>query len=179
VPTPQGKLFEAACRFIQEINQLCEEVPANGTMQDPRVLEEARWRTPIGSKEWNDVGTARRATELSHKVYDDVLRRIEMKRDPNIPPEQALLMQSFPIETRAGLSCMNFMKEMFNRRPLRTKNGYVGLGPVGMLPNDVVCIVLGAQVPYVLRPYEASRYQLVGRVLTLSLDYLYSSISNT
>jgi hypothetical protein len=57
---------------------------------------------------------------------------------------------------------MNFIKEMFNRRPLRTKNGYVGLGPVSMLPNNVVCIVQGAQVPYVLRPCGASRYQLVG-----------------
>jgi Heterokaryon incompatibility protein (HET) len=165
----------AAYRFIQEINLLCDEVSTNGTRQDPRILEETRWRTPIGDKEWNDNWTAQRATELSCKVYEELLRRIEMRSALDRPPEQwlrwflhifttpfLLPKLGFPLETKAGMSYFNFMKEMYNRRPLRTKDGYVGLGPVGMLPNDMVCIILGAQVPYVLRPCEAGWYQLVG-----------------
>lgn len=157
-----GKLFEAASTFIQEINQFLDEVPVSGAGagMDSNVLEEARWRTPIGDKEWNRAGAAQRATESSCKIYEEVLRRIEAQRDLSITPKQRLLMQNFPIETGAGLSFMNFMKEMYNRRPFRTKNGYVGLGPVGMLPNDVVCIVFGAQVPYILRLYKSSQYQL-------------------
>lgn len=196
---PEGDFFEAACQFIQEINLFCNETPRNETKQSPKALEEARWRTPIGDKEWNDVGTAQRATESSREVYEEVLRRMNLQKFPNTGPERVQSMQfltnvgpflnsswfltiaivlyaysclspllsarakkNFPIETRPGLSYMNFMKEMYNRRPFRTKNGYVGLGPVEMISNDVLCIVFGAQVPYVLRPCGGSRYQLVG-----------------
>jgi hypothetical protein len=155
-----GKLFEAASKFIQEINQFLDEVSTSGAGMDSNVLEEARWRTPIGDKEWSQFGTAQRATESSRKIYEEVLRRIETQKDLSITPEQRLLMQSFPVETGGGMSYQNFIKEMYNRRPFRTKNGYVGLGPIGMLPSDVVCIVFGAQVPYILRLYKSSQYEL-------------------
>jgi len=62
VTPPNRQLFQAACGFILEINLLCDEVPTNGRGEDPRALEEARWRTPIGDKGWNNVRTARRVT---------------------------------------------------------------------------------------------------------------------
>jgi hypothetical protein len=51
---------------------------------------------------------------------------------------------------------------MHNKRPYRSKQGYVGLGPADMLLNDILCIFMGAQVPYLLRPVESRLYQLVG-----------------
>jgi hypothetical protein len=37
--------------FIQELNLFFDEALRNGTALDPSVIEEARWRTPIGDKE--------------------------------------------------------------------------------------------------------------------------------
>jgi hypothetical protein len=122
VSPPKGKLFEAASLFIWEINLVLDEASTNGTKKDHNVLAEARWRTPIGDEEWNEGGTAQRATESSRKIYEEVLRRIEMQKDPGIPAQQLLSMQNFLVET---------------------KNGYVGLGPVEMVPSDVACIFLG------------------------------------
>ena len=68
----------------------------------------------------------------------------------------------FPIDKRAGHSYMTFMNQMYGRRPFRTQNGYVGLGPAHMMKGDIVCLILGARVPYVLRPDGNSRHQLVG-----------------
>ena len=43
------------------------------------------------------------------------------------------------------------MYEMRNKRPYMSKEGYVGMGPVTTAPGDVVVVLIGARVPYVLR----------------------------
>ncbi|KAF5584001.1 heterokaryon incompatibility protein [Fusarium pseudocircinatum] len=43
-----------------------------------------------------------------------------------------------------------------------TENGYIGLGPRSVIPGDVICILPGAPVPYILRPAGESTYQLIG-----------------
>jgi hypothetical protein len=157
---------EYTSQFLTEIDQLCNEASHlhNEIFQDHQVLDEARWRTPIGDKEHTDRSTARRATSLSHKGYQDVLGRIEMRRSiPTLSLDQMVpLLERFFLTSEEEMSYRNYMKEMSNRRPFRSKKGYVGLGPVLMRPGDLVCIILGAQVPYVLRPCESHRYQLVG-----------------
>jgi hypothetical protein len=43
-----------------------------------------------------------------------------------------------------------------------SRSGYMGLCPPGTREGDLVCVVLGCDMPLVLRPYEEG-YQLVGR----------------
>jgi hypothetical protein len=157
-------------RFLTEIDQFCNEA-SHLDYQDPGALSEARWRTAIGDKEATDRGTTFRATSLSRKGYEDVLSRLETRRmnraiqmlsQDQIDPDRLPVLGKFSPIGKGERSYRNYMGRMSNRRPLRSKNGYVGLGPVHTLPNDVVCIVLGAQAPYILRPSEADRYQLVG-----------------
>ena len=196
--------------FIQELNLFFDDALSKGTALDPSVIEEARWRTPIGDKEWEDeVASARRATNQSREAHLEVCRRIEVQKSTAVPRKKhtqkrrfvllrvlwfllrvlgylfwALLRFLFkrlyrlvvvpqvpsekdnsfvfPIDTGAGVSYMNFMQQMYGRRPFRTRNGYVGLGPATMAEGDTVCIILGAQVPYVLRPEGKGQYQLIG-----------------
>ena len=54
------------------------------------------------------------------------------------------------------------MGDMQNRRPFMSKQGYVGLGPASMRQRDVICVLFGAQVPYVLRDIEDGEYNFVG-----------------
>jgi hypothetical protein len=157
---------ESRNKFLADIDQFCDEASCmgNGAYPDPRILEEARWRTPIGDKELNDEGTPRRATEQSCDARQDVLRRIEMWRgifSPSAPPLSNSLGGRQPYKKRES-SYYYFMNSMSKRRPFRSRKGYVGLGPAQMLPNDVVCIFLGSQVPYILRPYGSQGYQFVG-----------------
>ena len=42
-------------------------------------------------------------------------------------------------------------------KPFITKTGYIGLGPISMQPNDIVCIFLGARVPHILRRRQDGR----------------------
>ena len=48
------------------------------------------------------------------------------------------------------------------RRLFYSKKGYFGLGPAVMQPGDIVCVLFGTQVPFILRRKD-SCYQLVGQ----------------
>jgi len=48
-----------------------------------------------------------------------------------------------------------------NRRVFTTYKGYLGLGPCDMRAGDVVCILFGGRVPYVLRDM-GSHWQFIG-----------------
>lgn len=55
----------------------------------------------------------------------------------------------------------SFQQATTNRRFFITREGYMGLGPRNIEPGDVVCILLGAQVPFVLRAVDDG-YMLLG-----------------
>jgi hypothetical protein len=160
--------YTAAGQLLAEIDQFCNEASnlSNDTYHDPRVLDEARWRTAIGDKEHTEGGVSvpQRATQSSREGHKEMLRRIELlKTAPNVPPDQRrAFLKSFSSYSIKETSYMSRMIVMHNRLPCRSKQGYVGLGPANMLPNDIICILMGAQVPYVLRPVESHRYRLVG-----------------
>ncbi|KAL4725737.1 Folylpolyglutamate synthetase [Fusarium chlamydosporum] len=50
------------------------------------------------------------------------------------------------------------------RRPFSTENGHIGIGPDDMELGDLLYILIGAQVPYTLRPNTHGRLHLVGEV---------------
>ncbi|OCL11408.1 hypothetical protein AOQ84DRAFT_269871, partial [Glonium stellatum] len=48
------------------------------------------------------------------------------------------------------------------RRVLYTKMGYMGIGPAACEIGDIVCVLFGGQVLYVLRPRNNGKYEFVG-----------------
>jgi hypothetical protein len=47
-------------------------------------------------------------------------------------------------------------------RAFTTKQGYLGLGPLTCEEDDHIFILVGANVPFILRKGEEHRFQLVG-----------------
>lgn len=43
-----------------------------------------------------------------------------------------------------------------------TKNGYIMMGPRGCQPGDIVCVLLGSNLPTVLRPTDNEEYEIKG-----------------
>jgi hypothetical protein len=59
-----------------------------------------------------------------------------------------------------------------NRRFFVTKTGYWGLGPATMQEGDVCAVLLGADVPFLLRPVAEERsFQLVGQLYVFGAMY--------
>jgi hypothetical protein len=63
---------------------------------------------------------------------------------------------SFSVSAYRGL-----MGDQFKRRPFISTRGYVGLTPCHSEPGDIICILYGCVVPFVLRRNGAG-YQLIG-----------------
>jgi hypothetical protein len=51
---------------------------------------------------------------------------------------------------------------MVLRRLFLSSRGHIGLGPEIIMPGDVCCIISGANVPYIVRPFRPSTYLLIG-----------------
>jgi hypothetical protein len=49
-----------------------------------------------------------------------------------------------------------------SRRVFATKHTYIGLGPLEIEKGDKICIFLGFNTPFIIRPYKAGGYILVG-----------------
>jgi hypothetical protein len=60
------------------------------------------------------------------------------------------------------MSYMTMMDDQNNRRPFLSVKGYLGLGPAGLEPGDIICILFGAKVPYFLRSRVNGGFTLVG-----------------
>jgi hypothetical protein len=54
------------------------------------------------------------------------------------------------------------MEYLHNRKPFISSEEYVGLTPAHSRPGDIVCIIFGVTVPFVLRDVGKGEYQLIG-----------------
>ena len=54
------------------------------------------------------------------------------------------------------------LRWMTERAFIITDRGFIGLGPSYTQPGDIVCVLRGGNVPFVLRPLEGDYYQFVG-----------------
>ena len=57
---------------------------------------------------------------------------------------------------------MSSMLSMGGKRPFRTREGYVGLGPVATRVGDLVVVFAGAGIPHVIRPRGRDRFEFLG-----------------
>jgi hypothetical protein len=54
------------------------------------------------------------------------------------------------------------MQELKEKRPFLSEYGYVGLGPSYMRPGDVIVVLNGANVPFIIRPADEGKYRFMG-----------------
>lgn len=130
-------------------------------------LREAYWRTLIGDR----TLTARPAPAAFAENFDrwqEVMRLVSSipEINPIAPPDFMQKYQGASAFMHAARRCF------FGRRFCITNKGYIGLVPPYACERDIVCAVLGAQTPLVLRPTDDvagtgqdrrnSKYRLVG-----------------
>jgi hypothetical protein len=151
--------WKAASTFLSEIEDLCKRSSdVHGEVSGKAFLwEDAVWRIPIADQEIAYGGSHCRATNLSHQGYKVVKKAI------NSP-------QSFRGEPDLGTkSYMCIMTSLHSKSHFLSTKGYVGLGPAHLRKGDVICILHGAHVPFILRKSEGESYQLVGEAFVYGI----------
>ena len=143
----QNRMFTQSYTWWPLAKERTPEVTAHG---ERRI--DAFWRTLI-----TDMGlTRRKATpEKEGNQFRIWMRKINYSA---FEPEDLVVSAGKHqwLEFTAA-----FQQATTNRRFFVTREGHMGLGPRDMEPGDVVCILLGAQVPFVLRAVN-NHYVLLG-----------------
>ena len=146
--------YDAAATLFSEVRAFVQESHNLGFW--PRCTdfqrEEAIWRIPIADQEQDtSIGRNRRATALSRQGFNDVTRGIEFEAEEREKWSEG------------KSSYINMMGYLHNRRPFLSKKGYVGLGPGGLREGDLIYVLLGAYVPFILRASQDSvDHELIG-----------------
>lgn len=103
---------------------------------------EARWRLPIADKEAHpSSGIWRRATNQSRREYELIGNKDEEVQH---------------------LGYASMMCRTFDARPFLAEEGLVGLCPMEAEAGDLVVVLFGGNVPFILRKREESGYEVVG-----------------
>jgi hypothetical protein len=78
----------------------------------------------------------------------------------------SVVLPDVPVQQRCAAFQEDFIAAIEASLQFRTlfvtQTGYIGLGPVTMEPNDVVCVLLGCSVPVVIRMEAPNRHVLIG-----------------
>jgi hypothetical protein len=156
-----------AKRYLEEILRL--SFLRKTLYKDFKELISGVARTATAEIGYNDVG---RWARIGNQRYQTAVSLLMIRA--NSPSE----MGSFDSELlklrkrdgirpiidgrSAALYCGEIVAKAFKRRPFVTTKGYLGLGPDDIKAGDVIALVMGSQVPFVLREVVDGKYQIVG-----------------
>ncbi|KAK0128770.1 hypothetical protein ONS95_000721 [Cadophora gregata] len=137
----------------------CGRVAAGSTASydPPQTLEEAIWRTMICN-----------TTIDSETVPSSYAQKFNTFKFFMRAAQYPALMAIIPADQRevryreANEFQIVLDRWIHGRVFCRTKNGYLGMLPVGSRPGDEICGILRAKTPYVIRKKSNGCYQLIG-----------------
>lgn len=155
----QGELplnFTACRAYFDSIESLCWTAQTKRTAAPGCVVvadwKEAIWRIPSGDKEI--AGSHTRGTEAMHRDFKAVRAYLKTIVPGDDNKDYVEMRNTFARYIMA-------LERQHNRKPFVSSMGYVGLVPAQSRKGDVVCIVEGANMPFVFRR-DGKLYRLVG-----------------
>jgi Heterokaryon incompatibility protein (HET) len=143
--------------FITDIQSFCDQSDrlAQSTQpiyKSPKQREEAVWRIPCGDMHRNsDIGRSRALANSP-----DVLAGFRLLK-AGFESDEAKYAADLRLH-----SYTTSMGDMFKRRPFLSAQGYVGLVPSRAQIGDIIVIIYGAIVPFVIRHSDEGRFKFIG-----------------
>ncbi|KAI0912723.1 heterokaryon incompatibility protein-domain-containing protein [Ustulina deusta] len=168
--------------YLSEIRQFWEDSTAS--LSSPYFAEQAAValaKIPIGDVE---ISPAPHASARASSVSIDGFRKtvealfpadaVEDNESPDeTPPQDTEQEEAKPPPPAPNIPYVAAMARMAGRRPFRSHNGYVGLGPADLAVADTVAIPYGSSVPFAFRRSAAEGedavYRLVGEVYAFGI----------
>jgi hypothetical protein len=141
------------CKILDFVNEAQKiESPIS---RDPTFWETALWRIPCADQELNAY-QRRRAVVTGEITAEagccEVIARMcfDLSGYSDTARESAFKKYD------------GAMGYIYGLKPFISEKGYVGLAPEDSKPGDVICVIIGAIVPYVLRKLPEEEFQLIG-----------------
>jgi hypothetical protein len=118
---------------------------------DPQFWAEALWRVPCADQQWHEY--ARRRAQLG---AEDGFQELVARNRGEISG------LTDEVKSRAWTRYYLALQCLCKFRPFISKGGYIGIAPQFADSGDMICIIFGAIVPYVLRRLPDKGFELVG-----------------
>jgi len=132
-----------------------------GTYGVGKALHEAIWRTPIADVDEvrpNGYSILKRANYRLHSGFEAFVLYCGQSGRLSDEPR---LVQSEEYRTRMA-STYKPAPDTPGRRNFVSSKGYLGIGPHRLAEEDLICVFLAAEVPFLLRKLSSGTYHLVG-----------------
>jgi hypothetical protein len=120
-------------------------------------IAEAVWSTSTAGLELADDGKWRKGA-FSSRGYKETIEyynRTHNEVKCNSEGEFLFGAEAKRFHSTLSVRCVS-------RRAFVTKDGYLGLGPDAIQAGDIVVVLLGSNVPFILRESVKNKFQLVG-----------------
>ena len=150
-------------QWLRELSKKCVLDPSNpenssGCLSSGYV-QEALWRTPVADHICTEASRAWESAKPKHrKGYEALL-------NPSSGYDKTLNGPSSILHSDDG-DILNYYYSLDQcsrqRRMFMTSKSYIGLGSTRMQIDDKICILLGGDVPFILRKTKKGQYQFVG-----------------
>ncbi|KAH6617540.1 heterokaryon incompatibility protein-domain-containing protein [Chaetomium tenue] len=125
---------------------------------------EAWWRVPTGDLFWTRTADMHRAeapeAEVAHRQCREMVQFFRECETVTEPQEQAKKFKEFDWNGKRergelGSFYQESMRYMIGKRPFLTSEGYLGMGPEDVKEGDMVVVLCGGRIPFILRPTES------------------------
>ncbi|KAI0570678.1 Heterokaryon incompatibility protein 6 OR allele-like protein [Pyrenophora tritici-repentis] len=134
--------------WLQELREFSHQDP---TLFGPHHLR-AVWRTAVADQEIRQGNQKPRLSERGLAKVHNSLRSLDLG--------------TANARTFAQLGLEDYLYQLqdvaYGRRPFCTSKGHIGIGPCQMAPGDLLYLLIGTDVPYILRPDSDGKLRLVG-----------------
>ncbi|KAI1295911.1 heterokaryon incompatibility protein-domain-containing protein [Xylaria venustula] len=156
--------------YLAEIRQFWEDSTAS--LKSPYFAEQADValaKIPVGDVEAASASSA--STRASSATVEGYRRTAEALFPSDVDDADSTADVSGP-KPSPGMPYLAAMARMAGRRPFRSHNGYVGLGPGDLAVADIVAIPYGSAVPFAFRRSQGHGedvYRLVGEVYVFGI----------
>jgi Heterokaryon incompatibility protein (HET) len=152
---------EVYLSYIAQTRQmyLLSAIRNSDIYENAQRREEALWRVPVGDVEQTELYDLQRASPSLAEAYRNVLIHCELFEQRKVPTPTGVKEEK---QTAKEFGYRARMWEMRNKRPFLSRDGYLGMGPLTMKQGDIVVVLLGARVPYALRPRGDKKFILLG-----------------
>ncbi|KAM5345486.1 hypothetical protein ACJ41O_011348 [Fusarium nematophilum] len=149
-------------RLLNSIASLCAKSAAKGEPIYSSAFRRATavWRVPVGDLYWTkETDHARADLPRSRDEYHDCLFVFAQLAawETMTPDERKIRLQEVNTRRFGSASYRGNMNTMTGKKPYLTRTGYVGMCPEQTVEGDVVVILRGARIPYILRPSNVTK----------------------
>jgi hypothetical protein len=128
------------------------------------TISSAFWKTMVIDQKVIDYHEG--FSKLEKERHQIRLDKPDKAIPPATPEQEERLIQVLDVSE-------GNVSHLSNRRFVTARKGYIGLAPPIAKNGDVVCVLLGGEVPYILRPLANGRYMMLGEWYVTE-HFLYS-----